>query len=219
MCEKPLVDPPSKEFCDSVGGRFVGGAEYTDDPPPCPICEIAGASSCQHPELGAGDYDWATMSDQSTPPPTFWAATLECSTPHFDDWTQYGVVHAYDAGIIPGAIYEIQAISDGCNLGDELAYSDPVQIVMSSFGDVVGDCGIQPCSPPQGVIDFIDITAAVDKFRNLPTAVQKARADVINNNTATPVPDRKVDFVDISSVAEAFRGSPPPLPGPQQRCP
>ena len=68
-------------------------------------------------------------------------------------------------------------------------------------------------TPPDGDMDFDDITALVDKFRNLPGAPLKSRADI-----APAVPDQIVDFVDIPWVVDAFRGLPYPFDGPEE-CP
>jgi hypothetical protein len=89
-----------------------------------------------------------------------------------------------------------------------------LEVKLSATGDVVGDCGLTPCSAPQGVIDFVDISAVVDKFRNLPTAPRKARADLINSTVSLAKPDKKVDFVDISYCVDAFRAAAAALPGP-----
>ena len=98
---------------------------------------------------------------------------------------------------------------------DEIAdFSAPLTVLHSTSGDLVGACGLQPCPAPQGVVDFVDISACVDKFRNLPIAPRKARADVINSNVLQPRPDQKIDFLDISCVVDAFRGVPCTLPGP-----
>jgi hypothetical protein len=162
----------------------------------------------------------ASGSDGPLPEPAIWAATLTCTaTPFYADWSLYGVVHVYHDAIIPGATYHVQAVADDCITTDEESYSPALVIDNSQMGDIVGDCGVQPCSPPQGVIDFVDISGCVDKFRNIPTAPQKSRADVINSNITRPEPDRKIDFVDISTIVDCFRGSPPPLPGPQDHCP
>jgi hypothetical protein len=161
----------------------------------------------------------ASSSDSDNPAPTFWAATLQCGAPHYDDWSQYGIVHAYDAGIIPGASYAIQAIAADCALGEEANYSETLVVVTSVLGDVAGaSCG-SSCNPPQGVVDFVDISAEVDKFKNVPAALLKSRADLISNDVLSPIPDRKVDFVDIASCVDAFRAAAPPLPGPQVHCP
>ena len=70
------------------------------------------------------------------------------------------------------------------------------------------DCGF-----PDGDTDFDDIAAVVDKSRNLPTAIIKARADLVPAE-----PDRKIDFDDIPAAVDAFRGLPYPYPAPST-CP
>lgn len=155
----------------------------------------------------------ASGSNGPTPPPTFWAATLGCA-PFYTDWSIYGIVDAYDGALIPGGVYDIQVIDADCSAGDEGAYSAPMSFALSPVGDIVRDCSAPPCSPPNGVVDFVDILGVVEKFRNLPPAPRKARADVINSDVSQPVPDRKVDFVDISYVVEAFRNSAPDPVGP-----
>jgi hypothetical protein len=83
----------------------------------------------------------------------------------------------------------------------------------SKWGDLVGDCGVTPCTPPDGVVDFVDISAVVDKFKDLPGAPRKARADLSPDYL-----DKVIDFDDISSVVDAFRGFPYPFDGPDM-CP
>ena len=46
-----------------------------------------------------------------------------------------------------------------------------------------------------------DVTAALDKFRNLPGAPIKARCDI-----EPAVPDQMVNMTDITSFLDAFRG-------------
>ena len=91
---------------------------------------------------------------------------------------------------------------------------------MSRVGDVVRDCGVTPCTAPQGVVDFVDISGLVEKFKNTPSAPRKARSDIINSDVTQPLPDHKIDFVDISYCVDAFRSQAEPLPGPaiDDRC-
>ncbi len=146
-------------------------------------------------------------------PPNFWVAELGC-TPYYTDWTVYDRVDVIDAGIVPDGVYEVQILDSTCSLNCLECYSEPLEVRMSRAGDIVGDCSVQPCSPPQGVVDFVDISACVEKFKNSPGAPRKARCDVTNSNVWDPLPDKKVDFVDISCIVAAFRGDPCPITGP-----
>ncbi len=145
--------------------------------------------------------------------PFFQAARLGCE-PYYADWSDLGTIDIYDGAIVPGATFEVRAITEGCDLGNPDKYSDPLTITMSRVGDVVGDCGVTPCTAPQGVVDFVDISALVEKFKNTPSAPRKARSDIIHSDVAQPLPDHKIDFVDISYCVDAFRSLASPLPGP-----
>jgi hypothetical protein len=46
-----------------------------------------------------------------------------------------------------------------------------------------------------------DVTAALDKFKNIETAASTARADV-----EPSIPDQKVNISDVSCVVDAFGG-------------
>jgi len=147
------------------------------------------------------DVSEASGNSGSTPPPTFHAARLQC-TPHCMDWGALPVVHVFDDEIVPGVTYAVQAVDCACEVTNDAEFSLVGFIAMSRWGDVVGDCSVTPCLPPDGNVDFIDISAVVDKFRNLPGAPVKARVDV-----SPAVPDKVIDFVDISYVVDAFRGN------------
>ena len=70
-----------------------------------------------------------------------------------------------------------------------------------------------PCTPPDGEVNFIGISAVIDKFKDLPGAPIRARTDL-----AGSTPDLHVDFANISRVVDAFRGEPYPFYGPSP-CP
>ena len=132
-------------------------------------------------------------------------ATLQC-TPYYYDWGSIGTIHVYGHDIVPSAVYTVEAIEQGC-------FSLGLDITTSKWGDIVGNCASTPCTPPNGIVDFSDITAVLDKFKNLAGAPSKPRADVDPNT-----PDRLVDMTDISRVVDAFRGFPYPFSGPTS-CP
>ncbi|MGB2985566.1 MAG: hypothetical protein WBE26_06755 [Phycisphaerae bacterium] len=173
----------------------------------------------------------ATTGDS---PPNFWAARLyeesdeEENEPYYMNWGSLGTVHVYGQAVVPSkkvgvppyevffwSIYEVQAIDQCWPTELEESYSEPLSIKTSIWGDVVLDCPeAAPCTPPNGEVDFDDISALVDKFRNLANAVQKSRGDIAGD-PPVGIPDRLVNFVDISYVGDGFRGLPYLLSGPE----
>jgi hypothetical protein len=154
----------------------------------------------------------APGSSGDGPSPTFIGAALRCS-PHCMNWGALGLVHVFDDEIVPGALYDVQAIDCACGFSDESGYSSPLTVSTSIRGDIVGHCGVTPCTPPDGLADFGDISALVDKFKNVEGAPIKARADL-----SADVPNSKIDFMDISDCVDAFQGDPYAFDGPSG-CP
>ncbi len=75
--------------------------------------------------------------------------------------------------------------------------------------DVVKDCSTNPCGAPDGITDFVDVSAILDKFKNLTGNVIKARADI-----EPKVPDQLVNITDVAFCLGAFLGQTyPPLGG------
>ena len=173
--------------------------------------------------------EYCENSGQSTPPPegcgpspglalTFLASTLQCE-PYFADWDTVRALHLYHEGIVPSAAYEIQAIEIGLDILVEDNYTDPLELTTSKWGDVVKDCMQRPCGPPDGVVNMTtDVTAFVNKFKNLPVAVIQARVDSVSA-TGGAVPDCRTTILDMVYALEAFRGYAYPFsPGPPP-CP
>ena len=80
----------------------------------------------------------------------------------------------------------------------------------SLWGDMVGTCVATLCGLPDGEVGFpTDVTACLDKFKNLPGAVIKSRAEIEPN-----FPDWLVNISDVTQVVDAFHGFPYPAPGP-----
>ncbi|GAH89231.1 unnamed protein product [marine sediment metagenome] len=129
--------------------------------------------------------------------------------PYYYDWGEVGLIHVYGSEIIPSSEYFVQAIEEGYDTQNETYYSESLQINTSRWGDLVsGSCS--SWTAPDGIVDFMDITAVADKFKNLPTAPIKVRCDISSN-----IPDQKVDFVDISYITDAFKEEPYPFTGPE----
>ncbi|UCC30113.1 MAG: hypothetical protein JSU86_18185, partial [Phycisphaerales bacterium] len=154
--------------------------------------------------------------DPAEAPPvydTFWSAGLSCGPPIYrDDWSTKSPLHVYGDAIVPGATYEAQAIHEICDVVSEPNYSAPLVVTTSRWGDLVGTCAVIPCSPPDGSVGIpTDVTACLDKFKNLPDVVLKSRADVEPN-----LPDWLVNIADVMYTLDAFRGfTYPPAQTPQ----
>ena len=134
-------------------------------------------------------------------PPVFVGAKLQCQ-PHYMDWSTVGVVHVFDRAIVPAARYDVQAVRQGCPVTFDANYSAPLEVLTSvPFGDVAGTWDGAAWTAPDRDVDFDDIPAVVDKFRDLPGAPSKTRTDL-----AGDTPNLKVDFDDIATVVDAFRG-------------
>jgi len=121
----------------------------------------------------------------------------------------------FHEGVIPGATYEIQSIEASHDISVEDNFSAPVEIRTSIWGDIVRNCTTYPCSPPDGSVDVTtDVTAVLDKFRNLWGAVMQTRADLVRFS-AGYVPDQRTTIADVSFALNAFRGFAYPFsPGP-----
>ncbi|UCC31157.1 MAG: M4 family metallopeptidase [Phycisphaerales bacterium] len=146
-------------------------------------------------------------------PPVFTGARLTCE-PVFLDWSTVGTVHVYDDEIVPGAMYEVQAIDLACGQWAEAYYSAPLTLLTSRWGDLAGRCDVTRCTPPDGTVGMIsDVTAVLDKFKNLPGSPIKARADL-----GGAVPNAVVDMADVALAIDAFRGFAYPFARPEG-CP
>ena len=224
----PPIDPPNAQVPPTPKNRYLsfvpGNAGkqtavrvmFVDLPPPHDVangrmmwvgspfryCESAGQDWAPEPN-NPPDYGCGPAPGLESR--TFWVATLRCD-PLYTDWSVYDIVHVDHESIVPGGTCEMQAIEDHCNTAVETSYSAPLEVTTSVWGDTV-------VAPP-GEVDFDDITAVVDKFRDLPGAPRKPRVDL-----APDVTDKVINFTDIPAVVDAFRGLPYPYPPPPDPCP
>ena len=167
---------------------------------PRTVCENAGQAT--PPVGGCGPAP-------GLPSPTFWAAPLQCD-PYFTDWSVYGTVHICDEGIVPGGLYEIQVIDASCEPSEKAGYSEPLAVKTSKWGDLIKDCTTTPCGPPDGIVNITtDVTAVLDKFKNLPGAPAKSRGDLEPSE-----PDLRINITDVTACLNAFKGFSYPFSGP-----
>ena len=109
-----------------------------------------------------------------------------------------------DPDIVPSSTYVVVA---ECGI----YVSDPGSGSTALWGDIVGDFIGGAWTPPNGVVDFNDITATVDGFRHVPSAPSEELTDVHPCH-----PEGVIDFMDIRWIVDAFLGDPYPCAIP---CP
>jgi hypothetical protein len=173
------------------------------------ICENGGASSPPCP------------IEPNLPKDTFWGAstTCEASAALFTDWTQYDLpVHIFSEGLIPAGSYSLQFIDASCQQSNQASYSDPLVVIQPKWGDVLDNCGKNPCGAPQGITNIGDVTGILAKFQNLPGAPIKSRADLVGLPGNEGVVDHNISIVDVTWNLDAFIGGQYDFP-PGVLCP
>jgi len=150
------------------------------------------------------------VPEHGGPVANFMAAPLQC-TPHFENRNASGAVQVFGSPVVPSSLYEVQAVDRSCenDLSNPACYSTSLALSTAKWGDTTSPFG--GASQP----NFSDVTAAVDKFRNLSTALPKARIQMQPN---VPNPAAAINFADISSVVDGFRNFVYPFAGPSV-CP
>lgn len=162
---------------------------------------------------------WAAVSDDTPCPaqtcrtPTFQAAKLQC-TPVFRDWSDIDVLHVYHEVVVPGSIYKVRALAEGCDPALPSAFSDWLEgLATSGFGDIVDmhEEATETWGEPQGTVDIVmDAVAAIDKFANKSPiqgpatnfwALSKPRADI-----EPALIDFRINITDVTRIIDAFSG-------------
>ena len=155
-------------------------------------------------ELWVGDpFEVSELSAESgAMAPTFTAAPLTCE-PSFRDWGSLGRIQVVGEPVVPGAVFIVQAISEGCFGAGEFIYSTALSVSTTRYGDVTEYCGPGVCDPPDGAVGISDVLSLIAKFSNVSNAVRKARADMIPSCV-----DFLIDIADVLDGLRAFSGLP-----------
>jgi len=138
-----------------------------------------------------GEQKWVGTPDENGKSP------LVCA-PVYRNWN-FAYIDIADKDVVPGASYTIEATLDGASFLPAVPL-----VTVPMWGDVVHDFidgAWEPPIPALPVVDFNDISAMVDRFRNLEAAPPMSWCDV-----QPAYPDAVVDFSDIGYVVDAFRG-------------
>ena len=146
----------------------------------------------------------------------FTASALQCAA-LYRDWSTSGTINVYHELLIPGGTYAVRAIDVTCSPADEANYSEPFQVTMGRWADLVGafDAGGNQWNGPDGSVDVAtDVVALLDKFGSSPTSPGKARADL-----EPSTPDLVINITDVTSALDAFGGAAYPFVPASPGCP
>lgn len=113
-----------------------------------------------------------------------------------DTWNDNDPIIIYGPDIVSSSIYKLYTHCQGSEV-----FKGSNEKIAWGWGDIVGDFVDGAWQPPQGVVDFNDITATVQVFTGDPNAPPLIWAD-----TDPDWVDGVVDFNDIGSVVDAFYG-------------
>jgi hypothetical protein len=184
QCFDPDCTTPGIE---GAGGRYLAVTPPTDMGAVglviVPLCNTASPAYVGPP---AGRHRIAQTVDDS--------ASAAFLTPA--DWGE--TVHVTGWNVIPETQY---AARTDCGSAGSPILSASVIGTTHRYGDTVGAFDGNVWTAPDGRIEFTDISAAVDRFRSLPTAPSFYRYDLLDC-----IPNGIVDFDDIAAVADGFRG-------------
>ncbi|MBU0719377.1 MAG: DUF362 domain-containing protein, partial [Planctomycetes bacterium] len=134
------------------------------------------------------------------------------ASPHYSDaWP--AVVHAGDCEVSPAATFEVSLTADGTTFSSPLVVATTPQPPPAKWGDCVGAMEGGVWTAPNGVVNFDDITAAVQYFTSAPTAPHLTWIDLDDE-----VPNKVINFADIMQIVLAFQGTDYPFVAPGS-CP
>lgn len=143
------------------------------------------------------------------------------SPPEYAHWPQV-VIGLTGCFIVPGELYEIQAIATDCDPTDEGDYSPPVRLPTAIFGDAISTLTPPGPSafayPPEGpLVSVMDMTAVVEGFKNT-NWTSKLYCDLIGLADNPSFNNVVVDVSDMTAVVDAFGGGAYPGMAPSS-CP
>ena len=123
------------------------------------------------------------------------------------------VVRAGDCEIVPAATYEIRATGDGVNFDPPMVVETTAPPGVKFWGDIVGDFNGMAWTPPNGVLNFADVQAAILTFQKSDSTAPLIWADI-----GPETPNRVVNFNEVFWLILAFIGEPYPFSAPAD-CP
>jgi hypothetical protein len=110
--------------------------------------------------------------------------------------------------------YEIQAIVLGDDTEEEGNYSEVLELCTNSvWGDTVGSCPGNVCTPPNGIVNLDDVQAAMKYYEN--NRVAPITWLDIDPSNGDQCPNQNIGIGDILKAIDGFQGKPYPGNGPK----
>lgn len=206
-CECFIADPVV------VGTSGVRGNRFLELDPPAG-CETAIRVTFSDLPPGLDEAEGAAKWVQAASLQTdvrgtlHWGAVLGCD-PVFANWPDEPL-YVSGPGIVPGALYGVQAVQAGCAFsieGNESASASGETAL--EWGDLLPPYGDDPKFPQP---DIIDILATVDSFLGVPSAPPLLETDLEPES-----PNAVIDINDILACVDGFLGR--TFPYAPQACP
>jgi len=199
---------------NDLGSVTSASAELTTAECMAPDVSIAGGRylgiTSQPPGSAAAVAFQVSMPDFPCIAPRYVGADGNLvSSPVFQSGQVWDTVFVFDHDIVPETAFSVR--TDFGTPGSP-RLSEPIYTTTSVWGDIVGEFVEPAWTPGDGTTDFVDISALVDSFRNLPTAPPADWCDIY-----PAYADGVIDFNDIAACVDGFRGLPYPFDGPE--CP
>ena len=178
--------------------------------------------------VGTGRRWWVAEPFAAPQEPGTWLARL-ADEPVWRVWDE-PFIHVGDCAIVPVSGYEVQAIDLACAPPHEASFSPaltlpttPLPLGVSQWADCVGECLDGQWTPPDGFVNFNDISAATLAFQRVPSAPWPVVTwvDLHGNDFGDPTvdpPNGLTNFADIQQVVLSFQGNPYPFVNPAD-CP
>jgi hypothetical protein len=143
--------------------------------------------------------------------PTFKVSRLACS-PHYDDWSAYGLVDLYHRYVVPSSAYTVATVS----APPSARRSASAIIATARFGDAVGnfDPALGGWTPPEGFVTAADFLGLLEAHANRRCGPRKTRLDM-----APALPDGLIQVTDFVQIIDAFKAKPFPFAPGAQPCP
>lgn len=115
------------------------------------------------------------------------------------------VIHIADCEVVPVATYSIEATEDGSIFLPVTQLATTGKPTDKQFGDVVGPKVGNEFTPPDGIVNIIDLQAVVFAITSPPNGPDKTWADLHGNGEGQP-PNGLVNVSDVLQVVRGYAG-------------